>query len=427
MLDRERHADVLQWVWFLNTHSDLIWKCVWGDKDTYRMAFQLAAKPQQYHQLRLHPYQALYKPHGSSSMLNHMGMLQPGPDGGLMFMHRTAAGKFWPHCVVRGAVGCDLEALTMPVGQSQLLAVVADPTMMSYRREQLDWQWQVEGCSSTNRSSTSSTGNGSSSSSREARGIGVGSQERTQEVPSSSRGGCSSEGHRTRVVEGSSDAEGQQEQQEEQQHERQIQQQEQQQQQQQQQQERQQQQEQQRQRESHLDEKQSQQEQEQQELEHCERPIQQQQQEAAAAAEGELQEHGHGSQQQTLDEKPAVDSAKVKLFVGELQEHGHGHGCQEQAVQQGTMGGSANGIVLQMGEIVHAVGSAKADFFVLPCDVASSEGRLPIPALTADRLPVGVRAALHEAQVAFEWTLAEWQEKHMQVVGSSVDDDDEYD
>ena len=41
---RVRHADVLEWLWFLNSHRKPIFDWLWGDKDTYRLAFALAGK-----------------------------------------------------------------------------------------------------------------------------------------------------------------------------------------------------------------------------------------------------------------------------------------------------------------------------------------------------------------------------------------------
>jgi hypothetical protein len=51
LLDRSAHADVLEWLWLLNSHRELVYECVVGDKDTYRMAFELAGKDQQYTQV----------------------------------------------------------------------------------------------------------------------------------------------------------------------------------------------------------------------------------------------------------------------------------------------------------------------------------------------------------------------------------------
>ena len=41
---RNLHADVLEWIWFLNAHNDVIYKLMHGDKDTFRLAFELAGK-----------------------------------------------------------------------------------------------------------------------------------------------------------------------------------------------------------------------------------------------------------------------------------------------------------------------------------------------------------------------------------------------
>lgn len=41
---RERHADVLEWVLFLNSHEEVAFAGFWGDKDTYAAAFALAGK-----------------------------------------------------------------------------------------------------------------------------------------------------------------------------------------------------------------------------------------------------------------------------------------------------------------------------------------------------------------------------------------------
>ena len=45
---RVRHADVLEWVWFLNSHQDPVYGWMCGDKDTYRLAFALAGKTEDF-------------------------------------------------------------------------------------------------------------------------------------------------------------------------------------------------------------------------------------------------------------------------------------------------------------------------------------------------------------------------------------------
>lgn len=51
VVDRARHADVLEWLWLLNAHAGLVYRCIVGDKDTLRIAFQLAGKGQHYWQV----------------------------------------------------------------------------------------------------------------------------------------------------------------------------------------------------------------------------------------------------------------------------------------------------------------------------------------------------------------------------------------
>lgn len=41
---RNMHADALEWLWFVNSHSEVIYKLMYGDKDTFRLAFTLAGK-----------------------------------------------------------------------------------------------------------------------------------------------------------------------------------------------------------------------------------------------------------------------------------------------------------------------------------------------------------------------------------------------
>eukprot|EP00882_Tetradesmus_deserticola_P029699 GHRQ01033290.1.p1 GENE.GHRQ01033290.1~~GHRQ01033290.1.p1 ORF type:complete len:153 (+),score=29.45 GHRQ01033290.1:489-947(+) len=42
LFDRLRHYDVLEWLFWLNSHSDVTYQHMHGDKDTYRLAFSLA-------------------------------------------------------------------------------------------------------------------------------------------------------------------------------------------------------------------------------------------------------------------------------------------------------------------------------------------------------------------------------------------------
>jgi hypothetical protein len=155
LLDRVRHYDVLEWLWLLNTHSSsgmpgvretgVVGKCVWGDKDTYPIAFQLAAKGSDVSNIPHHPLQALSRP-GGSGLFVHAGMLQRGLDGELLFLHRTAAGKLWPHCAWHNREGCKVWGATTPVNQDQLKASVRDVTAMQFELGNVDLVWQETHC-----------------------------------------------------------------------------------------------------------------------------------------------------------------------------------------------------------------------------------------------------------------------------------------
>ena len=42
---------MLEYLWYLNAHADTVYKLAYGDKDTFLLAFMLAAKPQHYFQV----------------------------------------------------------------------------------------------------------------------------------------------------------------------------------------------------------------------------------------------------------------------------------------------------------------------------------------------------------------------------------------
>ncbi|DBA84574.1 TPA: hypothetical protein ACH3X2_006154 [Trebouxia sp. C0005] len=97
LFDRARHADVLEWLWFLNSHRKPVSDWMWGDKDTYRLAFALAGKANAFQQVTLSPRLALDA--GGTPPeppFRHTGMVQHDLDGNLQFLHRTYLGKFDP-------------------------------------------------------------------------------------------------------------------------------------------------------------------------------------------------------------------------------------------------------------------------------------------------------------------------------------------
>ncbi|WIA22256.1 hypothetical protein OEZ85_004579 [Tetradesmus obliquus] len=84
LLDRVRHADVLEHLWWITTHSDVIYNILWGDKDTYMLAFAAAGKAASYAQMPIPPAAALSGKSGEfhrlRAMLRQAGGLQD--DGG---------------------------------------------------------------------------------------------------------------------------------------------------------------------------------------------------------------------------------------------------------------------------------------------------------------------------------------------------------
>jgi hypothetical protein len=143
-------------------------KCVWGDKDLYRMAFHLAGKNSQYtavpHPPRqvvgvasrrapgapLEPISADSSRRIGSEPFHHLGMLQLSPDGKrIQFYHRTAAGKLFPMCTLRRArnpTACVPRWITQPVTQPQLLASVADASEMVFPPDAVDTEWYKSHC-----------------------------------------------------------------------------------------------------------------------------------------------------------------------------------------------------------------------------------------------------------------------------------------
>jgi hypothetical protein len=55
LLDLVQHADVIEYLCFINSYSDRIYKTMWGDKDTFPLAFGLAGKAHLYSQVQVPP------------------------------------------------------------------------------------------------------------------------------------------------------------------------------------------------------------------------------------------------------------------------------------------------------------------------------------------------------------------------------------
>ncbi len=46
---------MLEWAWFLNSHPEAVYRTMYGDKDTFRLAYHLAGKPEAFAQVATPP------------------------------------------------------------------------------------------------------------------------------------------------------------------------------------------------------------------------------------------------------------------------------------------------------------------------------------------------------------------------------------
>eukprot|EP00775_Hariotina_reticulata_P009483 gene9483-9647_t len=100
LLDRVRHADVLEYLWWLTSFSDELYRHVLGDKDTFGFAFAAASKLHEMAFVTLPPGAAFRhqaageskEPHDESNVVptwRFQAMLQYDHLGGAAFFHRT--------------------------------------------------------------------------------------------------------------------------------------------------------------------------------------------------------------------------------------------------------------------------------------------------------------------------------------------------
>ena len=52
---RRQHADILEWLLYLNLHSHILYHRMHGDSSTFQIAFMLAGKGQMFNQVMLRP------------------------------------------------------------------------------------------------------------------------------------------------------------------------------------------------------------------------------------------------------------------------------------------------------------------------------------------------------------------------------------
>lgn len=97
MFDREMHADVLEWVLWLNTRDEFVYQLDYGDKDTYKSAFFLAGKGSKFEQIKYGLGLALSVPDAREKTNSHFdlqGFFQFGVNGKMLFFHRISIHKF---------------------------------------------------------------------------------------------------------------------------------------------------------------------------------------------------------------------------------------------------------------------------------------------------------------------------------------------
>lgn len=97
LLDRRRHADVVEWTWFINSYGDdgVYQQLMNGDKDSFLLAFALADKISEYYQVPEYVRLCLHDV-AEGGKLEHVGILHHNPQGQVVFFHRTSGGKVNP-------------------------------------------------------------------------------------------------------------------------------------------------------------------------------------------------------------------------------------------------------------------------------------------------------------------------------------------
>jgi hypothetical protein len=53
LVDLARHGDVAEWALWINSFGDSVYRALWGDKDTYALAFGVAGKAHEFNQLQV--------------------------------------------------------------------------------------------------------------------------------------------------------------------------------------------------------------------------------------------------------------------------------------------------------------------------------------------------------------------------------------
>ncbi|KAF6257991.1 mannosyltransferase putative-domain-containing protein [Scenedesmus sp. NREL 46B-D3] len=81
LFDRLRHAEVLEYLWLLNSHHEWVYKHMHGDKDTFLLAFAMAGRLGDFKQVPCFVRDALVDVPGHKHRYHHLGMVQSLPPG----------------------------------------------------------------------------------------------------------------------------------------------------------------------------------------------------------------------------------------------------------------------------------------------------------------------------------------------------------
>ncbi|CAK0732562.1 hypothetical protein CVIRNUC_000148 [Coccomyxa viridis] len=97
LLNRQRHADVLEYILFLNLHAHILYKRMHGDTGTYQIAFMLAGKGQLFNQIQWAPRMALgecrqIEQGAKEEVYPMVGAIQQNAQGEPAFLHRVTDG-----------------------------------------------------------------------------------------------------------------------------------------------------------------------------------------------------------------------------------------------------------------------------------------------------------------------------------------------
>ncbi|GBF93630.1 alpha-glycosyltransferase [Raphidocelis subcapitata] len=144
LLDRLRHFDAMQWLWLLNSHTEVVYKAVHGDKDTYKLAFLAAGKLPEFRQVPVFARDAMRRVEGHEFAFHHLGALQSFPDGAPAFLHRTSFNsKFFPDCARQPEGYCEVEWVTVPLTDQQAGRALK-PNMFAFGEGDVDTRaWEA--------------------------------------------------------------------------------------------------------------------------------------------------------------------------------------------------------------------------------------------------------------------------------------------